>query len=263
MPQWKMVGIAEMLLGYKASYNLSTGSINGSVTSFDVGAGQGANFAAATTNNPIEILIDSEVMAVTGRAVDTLTVIRAQNGTAGASHTAGTGNVKSILEVQMPFTHQFAINPQTTEITFAGDGDQEYVSLHLGMRGTIQADKWLTTIWEKILGVTAESSNLPSDEVTRWYPDAGNYPALRLRCIMHAIDDDTGLDVSVRLEVPKAQIYPRPWHPGAVGSAAKQMQDLAWTAQRTKTDLLGATLPGSLPSRGVFFMLAQLSTPLP
>lgn len=263
MPQWKMVGIAEMLLGYKASYDLQTALSDGVGTTVVVASGQGANFALASTNNPIQIMIGAEVMMVTARSGDSLTVTRAALGTTGVAHSTGTGNVKSIIEVQMPFTNQFAINPQTTEITFAGDGDQEYVSLHLGMRGTIQADKWLTAIWEKILGITPESSNLPADEVTRWYPDAGNYPALRLRCIMHAIDDDTALDVAVRLEVPKAQIYPRPWQPGAVGTAAKQMQELAWTAQRTRTDLLGATLPGTLPTRGVFFNLAQLSTPLP
>lgn len=377
MPQWKMVGISEMLLGYKVSDDLAQ-AMDISQTLMLLGLGQGANYDAATILVPQRVLIGSEQLNVTARHAavadpsaapgtavtgsggtlgtgnwkfayawrvgsgtnkggttlisplatqavtlgdhvtvtipalptgiasadiyvssavggstmllagntvtttfdvaaapsgaaapaantirDTLTVVRAVNSSVAATHAVLVGSVKTIRDVQMPFTHQFAINPQTTEITFAGDGDQEYVSLHLGMRGTIQSDKWLTTIWEKILGVSPETINLPGDETTRWYPDAGNYPALRLRCIMHAIDDDTGLDVAVRLEVPKAQIYPRPWHPGAVGSAAKQMQDLAWTAQRTKKDLLDILLPGTLPSRGVFFNLAQLSTPLP
>lgn len=377
MPQWKMVGISEMLLGYKASDTLGQ-NMDASQLFILLGLGEGAAYDLASSLLPIRILVDSEQMDVTARHAaqadptaapstgvsgsggtlatgnwkaayawrvgsgtnkgattlisplatqavtlgdnlditvparpagfastdvyvssaaggstmllagnttstsfqataapagaavpaantvrDQLTVARGVNSSTAATHTAGAGKVKTIRDVQMPFTNQFAINPQTTEITFAGDGDQEYVSLHLGMRGTIQSDKWLTTIWEKILGIAPETIGVPGDETFRWYPDAGSYPGLRIRAVMHAIDDASGLDVAVRLEIPKAQIYPRPWQPGAVGTAAKQMQELAWTAQRTRQDLLGMTLPGTLPTRGVFFNLAQLSTALP
>ncbi len=259
---WKMVGISQMLLGYKDVADVSVALMSADV-SLTVGAGQGANFADASITDPIEILIGSEEIDVTGRAADVLTITRGKRGTSAAAHSTGTGNIAYIHDVQLPFTSNFAITPQQQELTFQGDGDQEYVSLSLGLRGTIQADKWFTDIWEKILGITAVTANVPVDVTTRWYPDAGQYPALRLQAICHAIDDNSGNDVPVRITIPKAQTFPRPWHPGAVGTAAKQMFDLAWTAQRTKTTLAGATLPGTLPKRGVFFYVDMLNTPMP
>ena len=61
-------------------------NINNSVTSFDVVSGEGANFPSTY---PFHITIDDEILECTLRSTDTLTVIRAQQGTSAASHSAG------------------------------------------------------------------------------------------------------------------------------------------------------------------------------
>lgn len=67
------------------------GGINNSVTSFDVD--DGSVFPAVGN---FRILIESEIMLVTARSSDTLTVVRGQEGTAAASH-ADDLNVTHIL----------------------------------------------------------------------------------------------------------------------------------------------------------------------
>ncbi|KKL80542.1 hypothetical protein LCGC14_2003700, partial [marine sediment metagenome] len=57
--------------------------INNSVTSLDVPSGEGALFPSTY---PYHITVDDEIMSVTARSTDTLTVVRAQQGTAATSH---------------------------------------------------------------------------------------------------------------------------------------------------------------------------------
>ena len=63
-----------------------SGAINASVTSLVVAAGDGTKFPSTY---PFHITIESEILSCTLRAVDTLTVARAQQGTAAASHADG------------------------------------------------------------------------------------------------------------------------------------------------------------------------------
>jgi hypothetical protein len=81
------------------------GNINGVVTAVVVAGGGGALLTKPLTAVPslqCFIKIDSEVMEVTSVATDTLTVVRAQRGTAAAAHTTATA-VK-LEPVFKPFT---------------------------------------------------------------------------------------------------------------------------------------------------------------
>ena len=74
-----------LTLKNRAISTLASG-INNSVTSFDVASGEGANFPSTY---PFHITIDDEILECTDVSTDTLTVIRAQQGTSAASHSEG------------------------------------------------------------------------------------------------------------------------------------------------------------------------------
>ena len=61
-------------------------NINDSVTELSVASGDGALFPSTY---PFHISIGDEILSCTLRVTDTMTVVRAQQGTAAASHTAG------------------------------------------------------------------------------------------------------------------------------------------------------------------------------
>lgn len=69
----------------RAVSTLASG-INDSVTSLDVAAGEGAKFPLTY---PFHITIDDEILSCTNRSTDTLTVVRGQQGTTPAGHSAG------------------------------------------------------------------------------------------------------------------------------------------------------------------------------
>jgi len=62
------------------------GGINDSVTSLDVSSGEGALFPSTY---PFNITIEDEILKCTNRVTDTLTVVRAQEGTSAAAHADG------------------------------------------------------------------------------------------------------------------------------------------------------------------------------
>jgi len=64
---------------------LATG-IDVAVTSLGVAAGEGAKFPSTY---PFHITIDTEILSCTNLSTDTLTVVRAQQGTSAAAHSAG------------------------------------------------------------------------------------------------------------------------------------------------------------------------------
>lgn len=78
-----------------------TAAINASATSIGVTAGDGARFAAAGTLSTTNYLIGTlvkvsgyrevawEIVKITGRSTDTLTIVRAQEGTTALSFSAG------------------------------------------------------------------------------------------------------------------------------------------------------------------------------
>jgi hypothetical protein len=257
---YKITGIKRVNLGIVKTYDIAGTAPTNVATTWTAGSGEGADFALASSTNKIRAFFPAgpEMVWVTARSVDTLTIDRGKEGTVATAQTTGTDTVKVIKKVRFTFANAFNIDPQNQEITSQGDNLQEYVTLNLGMRGSMAADKFDTEVLEKIIGATAITALLPPDEATRYYPEGGNYPNVGAEVDLIAIDDSTGLTQYIRIAVPKMQLYPRPWVPGNAATAAKMPTTLNWTALQTTTDLMGHTLP-SIPTDGVFYWIAVLA----
>src|SRR5687768_14269870 len=61
-----------------------------------VGAGQGAAFAGASVVLPHKIYTAAEVLYATARSVDTLTLLRAKDGTTAQTVVVGTANAQHV-----------------------------------------------------------------------------------------------------------------------------------------------------------------------
>lgn len=68
------------------AFSTLNADINDSVTSLDVASGDGSLFPS---DYPFHITIGDEILSCTERSTDTLTVVRAQQSTSAAAHTAG------------------------------------------------------------------------------------------------------------------------------------------------------------------------------
>lgn len=258
MSVYKLLGISDVHLGYAFSFIVgAVGQSDGTGTTLDVAVGTGTKFASASAAFPIVIKLGNEVEYVTARAGDNLTVLRAQEGTTGASHSAGSSG-NAIAWVDLPFSNAFNLDANINNITFEGDGTQELVPISNGVTGTMTASKFTTDLLDKIAGITPTTTNLPTDEASRYYPEEGTYPYVDARVTLKGIDDVTGANVKLRLEVYKMKIQ-TPWTPGAAGNNAAMQSELAWTSVKTTVDLLGRTLPGLVGgSEGIHFSIAPL-----
>lgn len=166
-----------------------------------------------------------------------------------------------IVDHNMGLVNSFAMNPQNVELTFAGNSQAHYVTLNLGLRGGINSHQWDTTMMEAIIGITAVTASIPVDETKRWYTEGGTYPPARARVVVNAIDKTTGAAnsaVKLRFEIFHLDIYPRPWLPPNLPTAAVTPFDLSWTATKETTDLLAVALPG-VPAAGAYFSVALLT----
>ncbi len=80
------------IIDFKVPLNSSSSSLASAITSgagsLTVATGDGANFPA-TADGDFWVSIDSEILLCTARTADVLTVTRAQQSTAAASHDAG------------------------------------------------------------------------------------------------------------------------------------------------------------------------------
>ncbi len=80
------------IIDFKVILNHADSSLDGAITdadvTLDVATGEGANFPA-TADGDFWVSIDAEILLCTSRAADTLTVTRAQQGTAAAAHDDG------------------------------------------------------------------------------------------------------------------------------------------------------------------------------
>ena len=97
--------------------------INSSVTSLAVASGDGALFPSTYD---FHITIDNEIMAVTNRSTDTFTIVRAQQGTSAASHTAGAAvelriTVKHIDDITKVFTSNKMVTYEDTVVSHEGN----------------------------------------------------------------------------------------------------------------------------------------------
>jgi hypothetical protein len=60
--------------------------VNDSETAWTVASGEGANFPSTF---PFHLSVEDEIVSCTARSTDSLTVVRAQQGTAAAAHASG------------------------------------------------------------------------------------------------------------------------------------------------------------------------------
>jgi len=257
MAVYKLLGITDVHLGYSFSgTSLAPGQADAIGTTLTVSTGQGSKFASASTNNPIVVLYGAEVEYVTARSGDVLTVLRGQEGTTAASHAAGP--FTALAWVDLPFSNAFNLDANINNVTFEGDGTQELVAISNGVTGTVTASKFTTDLLDKIAGIVPTTVSLPTDEASRYYPEEGTYPYVDARVTLKGIDDISGANVKLRLEVYKMKIQ-TPWTPGAAGNNAAMQSELAWTSVKTTVDLLGRTLPGLISgSEGIHFSIAPL-----
>ncbi len=98
-------------------------TINNSVTSLAVTSGKGALYPSTYD---FHITVDDEIMAVTNRSTDTFTIVRAQQGTSAASHTAGAAvelriTVKHIDDITKIFTSNQMVTYGGTTVIHLGN----------------------------------------------------------------------------------------------------------------------------------------------
>lgn len=237
-----LYGIDDLKLGYTVTVAAAASAASGA-TSLTVAAGQGANFAAATVSDPIELTFGTEKLLVTGRSTDTLTVTRANYGTtAGAIASGDTGY--AIAEVDMGMAQDLVLDPNLNNIEYTGDGTKVRIPVSEGITGHFNFEFWTEEFSQFIMGCPIVNTNLPADETDRHYPELGDYPNVRIRAKIRMIDTSTGGATGhKRLEIPKA-ILQRPTLFGDIGSTAATKFEVNFTAVQTAYDIAGSPLPG-------------------
>ncbi len=98
-------------------------NINDSVTSLDVVSGGGSLFPSTYD---FHITLDNEILSVTNRSTDTLTIVRAQQGTSAASHTAGASvelriTAKHFDDITEIFTSNKMVTYEDTVVSHEGN----------------------------------------------------------------------------------------------------------------------------------------------
>jgi len=78
-----MAGATEFLVVKNRAYSKLAAAITAGATSLTVTAGEGALFPSTY---PFHLTIDDEIVSVTDRSTDTMTIVRAQQGTSAATH---------------------------------------------------------------------------------------------------------------------------------------------------------------------------------
>ena len=153
--------------------------INSTATSLTVQTGDGAKFPQP--GNGFNITIEDEILKCTARSTDTLTVVRAQEGTTAAGHVAGKAvelritagvitNVEDELDAHAALTSphsavstatasRLVVRDASARAAFAAPGAAGD-ALIKGTRVTISELPTLTTdkIWKGVGGVPAEAS---------------------------------------------------------------------------------------------------------
>lgn len=254
-----ILGIDDLKLGYVVNYvfaaALTSGAVSGSLTS------GGADFAAATVDNPIELTVVTdgvgEKLLVTGRTNNDLTFTRAQFGTTAVAHATG-DVVAAIHEVDIGMAQDLTLDPNIDTIEYNGDGTTVRIPISSGVSGSMAMEFWTKEFLELIAGVTRHTTNLPPDENARSYPQLGTYPYTRIRAKIRVIETSAaGVAGHWRLEVPKA-IIQRPVVFGSIASGEPTTFEFAFTAFPTRTDLSGAVLPHLDTDEQVEIVIAEL-----
>jgi hypothetical protein len=254
-----ILGIDDLKLGYVTNYGLASALASGATTA--ILTGEGADFAAASVSEPMEITFVTagvgEKALVTARTGNDLTVTRAQMGTTAVAHTTGS-NVVGIRDVDMGMAQDLMLDPNIDTIEYNGDGTTVRIPVSSGVSGTMAMEFWTKEFLEYAAGVTRHTTNLPPDETARSYPQLGTYPFVRIRGKIRVIETSAaGVSGHWRLEVPKA-IIQRPVTFGSIASGEPTTFEFAFTAFPTRTDISGAVLPHVDADDEVEMVLAEL-----
>lgn len=254
-----ILGIDDLKLGYLKPYVLGAALASGATTASLTSGG--ADFAAATVSNPIELTFVTagvgEKVLVTGRSANDLTIVRASMGTTAVAHATGAG-VNAIHEVDIGMAQDLTLDPNVNTIEYVGDGTKVRVPISEGVSGSMAMEFWTKEFLELIAGVTRFTANLPPDETARSYPQLGAYPYTRVRAKVRVIETASGgASGHWRIEVPKA-IIQRPATFGSIASGEKTTFEFAFTAFPTRTDIAGAVLPNLAADEEVEIVIAEL-----
>lgn len=215
---------------------------DGVATTITLDTGQGVAYANASVTKPDKIMIENEIMYVTGRSTDTLTVIRGRDGTTAAAH-ADASVVKHLTSVRLPKASAFTITPDVTTVDFPGDGDVEQVFVAQSVSGQLTLTKYATDVLKYVAGITEVTAGLPTDEAVRHYPQQGTYPDVELQVDFRGHNDTTGLNGTVRATIFQAKLQD-PVVPAFAGNIAAEASTYAWSSTATMVDLFGRALPG-------------------
>lgn len=254
-----ILGIDDLKLGYTRDYAfsaaLASGAVSGTLTS------GGADFAAATVDEPIELTVITngvgEKLLVTARVNNDLTFTRAQFGTTAVAHATG-DTARAIYEVDIGMAQDLTLDPNINTIEYVGDGTKVRVPISEGVSGSMAMEFWTKEFLELIAGVTRHTTDLPPDELARSYPQLGNYSYTRIRARVRVIETTAGGAAGHwRIEVPKA-IIQRPATFGSIASGEKTTFEFAFTAFPTRTDIAGAVLPHVGAAEQVEIVIAEL-----
>ncbi len=170
------------IIDFKIPLNNADSSLDGAITNadvtLDVATGEGANFPA-TADGDFWVSIDAEILLCTSRAADTLTVTRAQQGTAAAAHDDGAAVELRITQEALEDIHA---NIVTGVLQGWALDDDQNPSI-----GTLPANAfvWAVDIWvEEVFnaGGADDSITIGYDALTNAYVVTGlNLTALDLR----------------------------------------------------------------------------------
>lgn len=228
-------------------------------TTFTAGTGQGAAFAEASLTNPYLLYhnVLNEVVYVTGRSGDILTIVRARDGTTAATWVTGTAVLNPGRPVVFPRANKFDLNANLITLVYSGDGGSERLYLPNGITGSFAVDKQGSDLFQYVAGITPMTTLTRSDEATRWYNAQGNYPNVQLDAYFKVTrDDQQGQFTRLRLTVIAAKVQGI-FLPGSAANNAVQTTTVAWSATGQLVDILGRALPnlvGSPPTPQEIYM---------
>ncbi len=180
-------------------------AITASATSLSVLSGEGARFPSTF---PFHITIDNEILQVTGRSSDTLTVTRAQESTTAASHKAGANvqlniTAKAISDLNAAVNSLEVVPPAHNTTHQSGGSDQISLAGLTGEAVTPQPPKAHKSSHQSggsdqisLTGLTGESATAQPPKAHASNHKLGGSDAIKLDELATP-DDNTNLNASI------------------------------------------------------------------
>jgi hypothetical protein len=248
MASFKLFGMKRLVAWYVDKTDATGTAVStASGTALSLATNQGSGYTDATAAQPHRILIDAELMYVTAASGDNLTVVRARDGTTGATHLIS-APVAHLHPCRLWKASAFTMDAAIQTIEFPGDGDVEQVFQSQSISGTFTLSKFVTDLLEKVAGSAAATTGLHTNETRRWTPEMGTYPYVELNADRRAVNDDTGADEVIRTYVWKTKLQ-KPYITGDAGNNAAEISTFNWSSTATTTDLFNLPIqgPGNVP----------------